>query len=195
MSAERNAEIVRLYRTGHTLQLIGDRYGITRERVRQILARSGVRADDGGASFVARAKRAERESIRNRKCKARWGMSLHDWQAHVAAYGSTSDRGSPLDRYAIQRKAAHTRKIGWEITFRDWWAIWQDSGKWAERGRGQGYCMARRGDTGPYATDNVYICRSAQNSADYYTFGNNREIHRQLVAIGTRAAREARDPA
>ena len=37
---ERNERIVELYRSGVTLQEIGDRFGVTRERVRQIVARA-----------------------------------------------------------------------------------------------------------------------------------------------------------
>lgn len=39
---ERNARIVRRYQDGETMEAIGGDYGITRERVRQILERAGV---------------------------------------------------------------------------------------------------------------------------------------------------------
>lgn len=39
---DRNTEIVRRYREGETMEAIGDDYGISRERVRVILARAGV---------------------------------------------------------------------------------------------------------------------------------------------------------
>lgn len=37
-----------------------------------------------------------------------------------------------------------------------------------EGGRGQGYCMARHLDEGPYTAGNVYICTCGQNSSDGY---------------------------
>lgn len=43
--------------------------------------------------------------------------------------------------------------------------IWQRSGKWEQRGRGQGYVMCRRGDSGPYAEWNVFIATAAENSS------------------------------
>jgi acyl CoA:acetate/3-ketoacid CoA transferase len=39
---ERNEEIVRLYTAGHVPQYLGDLYGISKERVRQILRQAGV---------------------------------------------------------------------------------------------------------------------------------------------------------
>lgn len=42
MSDRRAARMVELRAEGNTLQQIGDRYGLTRERVRQILAGQGV---------------------------------------------------------------------------------------------------------------------------------------------------------
>ena len=54
MTAERNARIVELHRAGETLQTIGERYGISRERVRQIVRQ----ADGGGAQRSGGARRA-----------------------------------------------------------------------------------------------------------------------------------------
>lgn len=56
-NAERNLAMVELYATGETLAAIGDKFGVTRERVRQILGKQGaVTADD--ARRVRREARA-----------------------------------------------------------------------------------------------------------------------------------------
>ena len=49
MNETRDAEIIRLRDNGLTLQEIGDRYGLTRERVRQIVEREPtlLRTKDG----------------------------------------------------------------------------------------------------------------------------------------------------
>jgi hypothetical protein len=75
-------------------------------------------------------------------------------------------------RYVQQRCVARTRKIDWLFTFETWWQMWQDSGKWAERGRKLGqYCMARKGDVGPYSPDNVEIVTNSKNSSDAHANG------------------------
>ena len=45
---EREAVICGLYREGRTLQEVGDVFGLTRERVRQIVRRAGISPDAGG---------------------------------------------------------------------------------------------------------------------------------------------------
>jgi len=70
-------------------------------------------------------------------------------------------------RYFEQKQAARQRGISFELTFDQWFAIWQDSGKWELRGRGKGsYVMSRIGDVGPYAIDNVYIIVQEQNASE-----------------------------
>jgi DNA-binding CsgD family transcriptional regulator len=62
MSFERNKEIARLYGTGLSMDKIGQQYGITRERVRQILVRLGVErrsAAEYARSDEARARARE----------------------------------------------------------------------------------------------------------------------------------------
>lgn len=79
---------------------------------------------------------------------------------------------TPLDKFEHQRQRAKVRGIEWLLTFEEWWAIWQQSGKWPQRGRkGDQYVMARRGDVGPYSTTNVLICLQRQNSRDAHANG------------------------
>lgn len=64
---------------------------------------------------------------------------------------------------------AKYRQIDWQISFEDWSKIWDQSGKWEQRGRGIGkYCMSRIGDTGPYSADNVFIQECVKNSGDKF---------------------------
>lgn len=70
-------------------------------------------------------------------------------------------------RYTQQLCAARKRNIEWLFTFDTWWKMWQESGQWSNRGRKSGqYCMARRGDIGPYSPTNVDIVLINVNAAD-----------------------------
>lgn len=72
---------------------------------------------------------------------------------------------NPKGVYIRQRANARRRGIPWEFTFNTWWGVWKNSGKWEHRGMGKGkYCMARRGDLGPYSPENVRIITFSQNS-------------------------------
>jgi hypothetical protein len=71
-------------------------------------------------------------------------------------------------RFTAQRAHAKKRGISFEFTFDEWWNIWQKSGRWAERGCGKGqYVMARFGDIGPYASNNVKIITIEENSREH----------------------------
>jgi len=76
-------------------------------------------------------------------------------------------RGKPFRAFQTQRKNARARGIEWRLTLLEWWAIWQNSGNWEQRGLGQGkYVMSRIGDKGPYAAGNVFIALCIKNSSD-----------------------------
>jgi hypothetical protein len=73
----------------------------------------------------------------------------------------------PIHKYHSHRRGAERRGIDFLFTFEEWWEMWQNSGKWEQRGNFKGqYCMARKGDVGPYSIDNVDIILSSQNSSD-----------------------------
>ena len=78
-------------------------------------------------------------------------------------------------RYSEQKGVAKTRKIEWLFTFETWWQMWQDSGKWEQRGnRKDQYCMARFKDIGPYSPENVEIILATQNNKDAHANGRVR---------------------
>ena len=63
----RVARMVELHASGLTLEQVGDLYGITKERVRQILVREGIKATDGGAVVRRAARAAARAELRASK--------------------------------------------------------------------------------------------------------------------------------
>lgn len=84
-------------------------------------------------------------------------------------------QGPPTSAFHSQKCRASKRGIGWELNFWQWWTIWQESGRWDERGRGaEAFAMCRFGDTGPYAVGNVYIATNNQNWQDYWNTSGRR---------------------
>lgn len=157
---DRERQMAALYKSGRTLQEIGGQFGITRERVRQLITKwYGMNANDGGRHKAAEDKRAKFEAKRNARSLKKWGCNFDQ-------YVELRDMQKPTRAYAGQRRNAIRRGIGWELNLWQWWCIWQQSGKWEQRGRGQGYVMCRNGDVGPYAIDNVFIATARENSSE-----------------------------
>lgn len=78
--------------------------------------------------------------------------------------------------YNGHKGGAKKRNIPFLLTFEQWRAIWQASGKWQQRGVKKGqYVMARFGDTGPYAVGNVRICTQTENHLEAH-LGRRRSI-------------------
>jgi hypothetical protein len=83
------------------------------------------------------------------------------------------DIRSAKRKYASHKGQAKKRNIDWLFTFESWIHMWINSGKWEERGnKGHQYCMARKGDQGPYSPDNVIIKTTNQNKAECRELGN-----------------------
>lgn len=170
----RNAAMKEMFLRGKTLAEVGAAFGITRERVRQVLTKVGITRLDGGAAMRSlRNIRDKAEKIDRLRAKReqrhfdKYGMSIADLDAICAA--PRSSREHPTVKFSQQKKSAKARGIAWELSFADWWRIWRESGKWDQRGRSKGYCMARWGDDGPYSAENVYICTIGQNFSDSYS--------------------------
>lgn len=152
-------QMAALYRSGKILHDIGCQYGLTRERIRQLLSKFyGINALDGGKHKTGKDRRAVFEAKRNAQSLKRWGCN---WDQYVVL----RDMRKPTRCFRAQRQNAAKRGLGWELNLWQWWSIWQQSGKWAQRGRGNGFMMCRINDVGPYAVGNVYIANGCENSS------------------------------
>lgn len=160
--SERSERMASLYKSGQTLEQIGAEYGVTRERVRQIIKKHhGLTAKHGGASKTTKEKRKKFYADRDARSMKKWGCP---WSQYVIL----RDMGSPTAAYSRQRVNAAHRGIEWDLTLWQWWTIWQESGHWDERGRGRAYQMCRIRDSGPYSVGNVYIATGVENMKDYW---------------------------
>lgn len=169
--SERNQQIVSLYKEGKTLEEIGLQFCITRERVRQVIQKTAP-GISGGAAVRAVSNQIEDARLRlismNARCMDSYGCDYETARRLNDGLNFTAPKCRAL-AYNNQKRDASARGIEFRLSFPEWIEIWERSGKWMERGRGRNrYCMARHGDTGPYAVGNVYITTNAQNAAESY---------------------------
>lgn len=69
--------------------------------------------------------------------------------------------------FGMQKSNANTRGVPFLLTFDQWKAIWVESGKFEQRGRGSDkFCMCRNNDTGAYEVGNVFIDTNHRNISD-----------------------------
>lgn len=175
--------MAKLYRQGFVLDKIGKKFGLTRERVRQILRQLGVQKDEGGGAlqhFIRIRAKIEKKitlnEARERRSRKNYGCSFTE----VQALGPISEKRTPAHRYKQQRLSAKNRGVEWKITLPQWWKIWSESGKWSECGTGK-YGMARYGDIGPYHQDNVRILSQSENSKEYQSGARAKEDRKNYL--------------
>lgn len=142
-----------------------------RERKRLWRAANLTLAKEGETRRRNKWAAANPEKIReiNRKQRKNWADANRD---KVREASRKRREGKPEPRipryaYANQRSSAKQRNVPFLLSFEEWWAVWEASGKWEQRGRRrEQYCMARFGDEGAYETGNVFICTPADNVAE-----------------------------
>lgn len=142
---EHAVAMISAFQAGKTMEEIGKDYNLTRQRVQQILKAYGISRTDGGNSAKHEKRVAETEQTRAKRIMKSWGLTLEEYAAHTNVYGTSGQPDSPMARYANQRMSCKRQGIEWKFTFKTWWAMWEASGKWDLRGKGQ-YGLGRRGD-------------------------------------------------
>lgn len=164
---------------GKTYLQIGKKMGLTTERIRQII-HMGCRMQNihfdskCGGGFKASILR-DRE-----KCKKRYYSFMPLYKCTRGEYDSIKRKakwnghGEKIYLFFCQQKHnAKTRNIKFELSFPQWYELWDKSGKLNNRGRTTGkYVMARLRDNGAYCIENVEIIEAGQNHKDAWKYKN-----------------------
>lgn len=168
--------IEEMFRTGYTQGDLARRFKISRQRVQQVLKSRGLDKSTGGRSAQKWKRRKEAAEIalnklhrKERKVIDLFGCSAQEAMELGWLGWSKTDRGSPAWKYVQQKRNARYRKIDWGFTLLTWWKLWGSDGHWLKRGtRKSQYVMARFGDSGPYAPENVYLATTTDNRHESY---------------------------
>lgn len=166
---------------GLTLDQVGETMNITRERVRQILEdaiRIGVlrRRDKLGGRAMHVREREAAEKMRKAKlyairvAKYFDGLSVEEFLKLNQGQRNFWKSGGGPNRarvYFHQRRSALRFGYEWKMTFKEWCAVWDQSGLWELRGRGgASYALARIDSAKPFQIGNVKIRLGREVSAD-----------------------------
>lgn len=113
------------YRNGRTHAEVGAEFGVTRERVRQILKKQGITGADGGAHLRAQVRHAAKGPCRS---ELKYGLPMARIQ-ELRRQGFTR-------AYLQKQKHAAAIAVPFELTLEEFVDLWERSGRWSERGRG-----------------------------------------------------------
>ena len=163
--ADRLTAMRALWDEGKTLAEIGDQYGMTRERVRQLFKRAYGETPMSVRYIETAYKKTsfKKYEIWNRKAISFYGVSRDT----VYAHGDPHKYGTVSCAFKTQKLNATKRGIEWSLSLVEWVEIWKNSGHFNERGIGKGrYVMARIADQGGYSFDNVVIKTHEENSKE-----------------------------
>jgi hypothetical protein len=88
------------------------------------------------------------------------------WNIDLEPGGTQTWSGlmSKIEKFLKQRSNARSRGVPFNLTFQQWWDIWEESGKYKDRGRGRrGFVMHRINDRRPYEVGNAEIISAVDN--------------------------------
>lgn len=185
---ERMFFIVAAWKEGRTLEEIGNLFGISRERIRQVLVMANLlgletkgRATGGRVRSKIvreqeiRAKVREREEARLRRhfgCSPEEFYKLNEGKS---PWGKSRGRAYV---YFHQRRSMLHWGNEWKLNFPEWCKVWDESGEWHRRGRGIGaVCLARIDSNKPFELGNVAIMRCEDVSSGAGKAGWARNAH------------------
>lgn len=152
------------FKSGETLQEIANDYGLSRERVRQLLRKQGLTGIDGGRTIKSFLNHADKPKPKGDPFFRRYGMERAELGPEFADM-STCDPRHPKRAFCEQRRTAKYRGFEWSLSFKEWWTLWAESGKWAERGRSADkYVLTRVAGCGPFSVDNCVISTFSESS-------------------------------
>lgn len=108
-----------------------------------------------------------------------FGMTLAE-RKRIRAQCDLIGAPDPFLKFNQQKRTAAERGIEWELTFPEWWALWEPYFK--QRGhQGHGLEMCRKGDMGPYSAENVFIASGLENRE--MTIGQRKRARRRRQGL------------
>src|SRR3990167_8676990 len=157
--------------SGFTMQEAADHcrvdYQSIRKYRRELKKYHGICWRDGGTHVRAARRKTERATLRDAKTITAKGCTWDQLQelrriGRKMMADSYGHERTPTRAFKMQHLNAHRDGIGWELTLWQWWTLWQESGHWDQRGRGNGYWMLRLDKSKPYAMCNVAFAKGGE---------------------------------
>lgn len=163
-------DIIRSFLNGATTVELGKKYGVSRERIRQLLKMEGYTSKDGGhfgginkerRLAANNKKKQDIQKIKDSRVKRIYGCSYALWEelgGHTYKTANGDDPSQPIYKFRNIRNQCKHNGIEWNLTLEQWWDIWQKSGQWKNRGTKKGqYVLARKDKSKPYKIGNVHV--------------------------------------
>lgn len=163
---QRQEKMRQLFVSGKTYSEVGERFGVSRQRVQQILRKIDVSASCGGASAAAKAKKelrdTERKKKRENRFRSSYGVTEKELREILNGYPDAAVR------FEEQKSNARRRRIKWNLTIKEWIDIWSESGKYGKRGRhSHEYVLTRINGRGDFSSENCIISTLAESSRNW----------------------------
>ena len=170
----RTEQMATMYKSGVTLQEIGNRFSVSRERVRQLLKPTGIDRYAGGGHVrgieYQRKQQEKLQAAREYRAQVHYGVTAAEYR-EIRKMGTHLQKHSPLKRYFTKKRNV-IRKYGaeaWQLSLNDWWKVWKESGKFEDCGRqADKYTCTRIDLTKPFKAGNVKIVPLQQATGSYW---------------------------
>lgn len=187
-----------LYLGGMTLEQIGAREGITRERVRQLLLKKEINGTHSPRrhklSISARLAQQRVES-REKRFQKHFGCSYSEALAAVGCsnlHMFSEKQNGILRLWWSHKRHAQREFVGWEISLTDYAAIIGDRAKQFRLKR-DGLVLTRRDRSLPYTKDNIEVLTLAELSKKTNGFARAHDRHSRLRLERAKKALEMYD--
>lgn len=162
--------MARMARKGRTLQEIGDLYGISRERVRQLIG-DLVPREKRGIAITAKENRKRRNQEkcenttrwRTKSCREIFGCTLEEYKK---INGGLAPRSRIILKYVRKRQnVLNNLDDKWDLSLVDYYELWEKSGKRRSIGKTKDkYCLTRKDLTKGFTKDNCIITTKTKSS-------------------------------
>lgn len=162
----RRERMVLLYKEGKTLEEIGVEFGVTRERVRQIIR---LGRSHGGKCVITEQRTQDRlkakKDRRDARCKTVFGCDYETALRLNEGRHPTPNNNSKASAYLNQKRTMQGvyQNVPYSLTFPEWLEAWGD--KYCFKGKGK-WGLVRIDDTKGFVAGNVIPKSVSERAAE-----------------------------